>query len=239
MQIDVLTIFPGIFASPLRESLLHAAQVSGKLTINVHNLRDYARDRHRTVDDVPYGGGHGMVMKPEPIFEAVDAITAGRAEPTEIILMSPQGQPFTQAVAWELAEKPYLLFICGRYEGVDERVRLALATRELSIGDYVLNGGELPALVVIEAVSRLLPGVVGDPRSVLEDSFSEGLLEGPQYTRPREYRGMTVPDVLLSGHHEEIRRWRRKQALLRTKQQRPDLWAAFTPTAEDLALLED
>lgn len=230
MRFDVLTLFPQIFAGPLQESILKRAIDSGRLTVAVHNIRDYAVDKHHITDDAPYGGGGGMVMKPEPIFAAVEAVLGGDAAAREatrppIILLTPQGRLFTQAVAHELAAHDWIVFLCGRYEGVDERVRQFLVTDEISIGDYVLTGGELPALVVIDAVTRLLPGVLGDPGATMDDSHADGLLEYPHYTRPADYRGHRAPDVLLSGHHAEVARWRREQSLRRTWERRPDLLA--------------
>lgn len=220
MQIDVVTLFPRIVEGPLEESILKRARERGRVTIRVHNLRDFAHDKHRVVDDKPFGGGPGMVLKPEPIFEAVEKL---RRADSRVILMCPQGRRLTQSVARELAGHPHLIIICGHYEGVDERVREALVQDEISIGDYVLTNGALAAAVLIDAVVRLVPGVLGDDASAARDSFADGLLEGPQYTRPAEYRGMRVPEVLLSGNHEEIARWRREQALRRTAQRRPDL----------------
>ena len=220
MKIDVLTLFPAMFAGPLDESIVQRARSNGALQLAIHNLRNYAHDRHKTVDDRPFGGGPGMLLKPEPIFEAVKKLAR---EKTRVILLSPAGRPFNQAVARELAQKDDLLFVTGHYEGFDERVREKLADDELSIGDYVLTNGALPAMVVIDAVVRLLPGVLGDDESVTEESFSQGLLEYPQYTRPAEFQGMNVPEVLLSGNHAEIARWRAEQARLRTKERRPDL----------------
>jgi tRNA (guanine37-N1)-methyltransferase len=226
MRFDVFTLFPAIFESPLQESILKRAIDAGRLVVAVHNIRDYATDKHHLTDDVPYGGGGGMVMKPEPIFAAVEAIAIDApAAHSPIILMTPQGRPFNQTVARELAQQERVLLICGRYEGVDERVRQFLATDEISIGDYVLTGGELPALVLIDAVARLLPGVLGDPGAALDDSHSEGLLEYPHYTRPPNFRGHAVPEVLLSGHHAQVERWRREQSLRRTWERRPDLLA--------------
>src|SRR6266704_373015 len=222
MKIDVLTLFPEMFAGPLDESIVKRARATGLLYLSIHNLRDYTHDRHRTVDDKPFGGGPGMLLKPEPIFEAVEHLA--RAE-TRVILLSPAGRKFDQSRARELALQPHLLLICGSYEGFDERVREALVDDELSIGDYVLTNGALPAMVIIDAVTRLLPGVLGDDESSRDESFSSGLpgLEYPQYTRPAEFRGMKVPEVLLSGNHAEIARWRAQQARNRTKAQRPDL----------------
>ena len=220
MKIDVLTLFPAMFAGPLDESIIKRARESGRLDLAIHNLRDYAHDRHKTVDDRPFGGGPGMLLKPEPIFEAVESLVR---EGTRVILLSPAGRPFSQAIARELAELQHLVLVSGHYEGFDERVRQTLAQDELSIGDYVLTNGALPVMVIIDAVTRLLPGVLGDEDSAQEDSFSQGLLEYPQYTRPAEFRGMKVPEVLLSGNHAEIARWRAEQARLRTKERRPDL----------------
>jgi len=222
MKIDVLTLFPGMFAGPLDESIVRRARDTGKLELQLHNLRDYTHDRHRTVDDRPFGGGPGMLLKPEPIFEAVEHL---RREQTRVILLSPAGRLFTQVVAQELAQREHLLLICGSYEGVDERVREFLVDDELSIGDYVLTNGALPAMVIIDAVTRLLPGVLGDEQSAHEESFSRERLEYPQYTRPADFRGMKAPEVLLSGHHAEIAKWRAAQAELRTAQRRPDLLA--------------
>ncbi len=220
MKIDVLTLFPAMFAGPLDESIIKRAREAGRLDLAIHNLRDYAHDRHRTVDDRPFGGGPGMLLKPEPIFEAVESLAR---EGTRVILLSPAGRPFSQAIARELAGLEHLLMVSGHYEGFDERVREQLADDELSIGDYVLTNGALPVMVIIDAVTRLLPGVLGDEGSARDDSFSQGLLEYPQYTRPADFRGMKVPDVLLSGNHAEIARWRAEQARLRTQERRPDL----------------
>jgi tRNA (guanine37-N1)-methyltransferase len=220
MKIDVLTLFPGMFAGPLDESIIKRARESGKLEFCIHNLRDYAHDRHKTVDDRPFGGGPGMLLKPEPLFEAVEDLTR---ENTRVILLSPSGRVFNQAIARELSDLEHLLLISGHYEGFDERVRAELADDELSIGDYVLTNGALPAMVVIDSVTRLLPGVLGDEESAHEESFSHGLLEYPQYTRPAEFRGLKVPEVLLSGNHAEIARWRAGQARERTEERRPDL----------------
>ena len=220
MKIDVLTLFPEMFAGPLDVSIVQRARTAGLLELQIHNLRDYTHDRHKTVDDKPFGGGPGMVLKPEPLFEAVEKLAGER---TRVILMTPAGRTFNQAVARELAQQEHMLFICGSYEGVDERVRNGLVDEELSIGDYVLTNGGLPAMVVIDAVTRLLPGVLGDEASAQDESFSHGLLEYPHYTRPADFRGMQVPEVLLSGHHAEIEKWRRQQAELRTAERRPDM----------------
>ena len=222
MKIDVLTLFPGMFAGPLDESIIMRARRTGLLDLKIHQLRDYAHDRHKTVDDRPFGGGPGMLLKPEPIFEAVEAIAR---ETTRVILLSPAGRQFNQAIARELAQHDDLLLVSGHYEGFDERIRQELADDELSAGDYVLTNGALPAMVVIDAVTRLLPGALGDNESADEESFSRGLLEYPQYARPAEFRGMKVPDVLLSGNHAEIAKWRAEQARQRTRQRRPDLLA--------------
>ena len=222
MKIDVLTLFPAMFAGPLDESIVQRARANGALALAVHQLRDYAHDRHKTVDDRPFGGGPGMLFKPEPVFEAVEKLGGER---TRVILLSPAGRKFDQAMARELAGEEHLLLVCGSYEGFDERIRESLADDELSIGDYVLTNGALPAMVVIDAVTRLLPGVLGDDESARDESFSPGGpgLEYPHYTRPAEFRGMKVPDVLLSGNHAEIAKWRAGQARLRTKARRPDL----------------
>ena len=220
MKIDVLTLFPAMFTGPLDESIIMRARKAGLLDLKIHNLRDWTHDRHKTVDDRPFGGGPGMLLKPEPIFEAVEQLA--RPE-TKVILLSPSGRKFDQAVARQLAAESDLLLITGHYEGFDERVRDALADEALSIGDYVLTNGALPAMVVIDAVARLLPGVLGDDESSRDESCSAGLLEYPQYTRPAEFRGMRVPDVLVSGNHAEIENWRREQARLKTQALRPDL----------------
>lgn len=220
MKIDVLTLFPAMFAGPLDESIIKRARQAGLLELQLHQLRDWTHDRHKTVDDRPFGGGPGMLLKPEPIFEAVESL---QREKTRVILMSPAGRKFNQAVARELAQQEHLLIVTGHYEGFDERIREALADDELSIGDYVLTNGALPAMVVIDTVTRLLPGVLGDDASSTEESFSHGLLEYPQWTRPAEFRGMKVPDVLVSGNHAEIARWRAEQAKQRTQERRPDL----------------
>ena len=220
MKIDVLTLFPAMFAGPLDESIIKRAREAGRLDLAIHNLRDYAHDRHKTVDDRPFGGGPGMLLKPEPIFEAVESLAR---EHTRVILLSPAGRQFSQSIARELAGLEHMLMVSGHYEGFDERVRKQLADDELSIGDYVLTNGALPVMVIIDAVTRLLPGVLGDEDSARDDSFSQGLLEYPQYTRPAEFRGMKVPEVLLSGNHAEIARWRAEQARLRTQERRPDL----------------
>jgi tRNA (guanine37-N1)-methyltransferase len=244
MTFDIVTIFPKMVEGPLREGIVARAIAKGLLDVRVHDLRDFTTDRHRVVDDMPFGGGPGMVLKPEPLFAAVEAImakrsveTASRRGPAEapeerrrgegghaIVLTSPDGEPLTHAAAQRLSALDHVVILCGRYEGVDERVRAHLATEAISIGDYVVSGGELPALVIVDAVARLVPGVVGDESSVAGDTFARGgLLDFPQYTRPAEFRGLTVPPVLLSGHHAEIEKWRREQAMERTRRQRPDL----------------
>jgi len=260
MHIDIFTLFPAMFQGPFQESILKRAMEQGLLTIAIHNIRDCTTDKHHVTDDYPYGGGAGMVMKPEPIFAAVEAVLSpGPTEQSEpricefrnsqfairnpqsaipIILLSPQGRLFTQAVAQELAAHPRLALLCGHYEGVDERVRQHLATDEISIGDYVLTGGELPAMVIVDAVVRLVPGVL-DAASPLEESHASGLLEYPHYTRPPEFRGWAVPEILLSGHHGAIARWRRQETLRRTRQRRPDLLAKATLTAADRKFLQE
>ena len=220
MRVDVFTIFPGIFEGPLRESLLGKAIESGLVYVRVHDLRDFAIGPHRQVDDEPYGGGPGMVMKAEPVFRAVESLGEG---PKRVILLSPAGRSLDQALVRELAAETWLVLVCGRYEGVDERVVEGVGAEEISIGDYVLAGGEIPALVVLEAVSRLVPGVVGKEESLREESFEAGLLDHPHYTRPREFRGLSVPEILLSGDHARIAQWRRRAALEKTRRNRPDL----------------
>jgi len=239
MRFDILTLFPQMFESPLRESILKRALEQGLISIAIHDIRDYATDKHRTTDDAPYGGGGGMVMKPEPMFRAVEAILGpnpGLQAP--IVLLSPQGRLLTQHVASELAAHSRLLLICGRYEGVDERVRQLLVNDEISIGDYVLTGGEIPAMVLLDAISRLVPGVLGDPTATVRDSHAQGLLEHPQYTRPAIFRDHAVPQVLLSGNHAEIALWRRQEALRRTYERRPELLNEAQLTQEDLDYLE-
>jgi tRNA (guanine37-N1)-methyltransferase len=222
LHFDVFTLFPEVFNPYLQSSILKRAQESGLLSVALHNIRDWTSDRHHVCDDMPYGGGGGMVMKPEPIFNAVESVL-GAPPACPLILLSPQGRVFTQSLAWELSQQPHLALLSGRYEGIDERVIEHLVTDEISIGDYVLSGGELPALVLIDAITRLLPGALGDPQGAWDDSHATGLLEYPHYTRPPEFRGWVVPEVLLSGDHARIARWRRQQALLRTRQRRPDL----------------
>ena len=245
MRIDVLTLFPEMFEGPLSESILRQARELGLLTVGLTNIRDFARDKHRTADDYPYGGGSGMVMKPDPIFEAIESVLAGGSGETAegpsgpaVILLSARGRPFDQALASELARRDRLVLVCGRYKGIDERVT-SLVTHEVSIGDYVLTGGELGAMVIVDAVARLVPGVLGDIESAETDSHFDGLLGPPTYTRPEEYRGLRVPDVLLSGNHEKIRLWRRKAALRVTKERRPDLLDATKLTDEDPEILDE
>jgi len=247
MKIDVFTIFPHMFDSPLKEGTLRIAQEKDLVEIAIHDLRDFTHDRHRTVDDTPYGGGVGMVMKPEPFFEGVESITGSPGDAraledlrkrTKIVLLSPQGVPLKQTLVRELAGENHLVLLCGRYEGVDERVREHLANMEISIGDYVLSGGELPAMVLIEAVSRSVLGVLGKELSLVEETFSQGLLEYPQYTRPPEYRGWGVPEELLTGNHQKIAEWRRLESLERTLKRRPDLLEEAELTEEDRKLLE-
>ena len=220
MKIDVITLFPAMFAGPLDESIIKRARVKGFLDLKIHDLREWTHDRHRTVDDRPFGGGPGMLLKPEPLFEAIESL---KRAATRVILFSPDGRKFDQAIARELSQQQDLLLVTGHYEGFDERVKEALVDDVLSIGDYVLTNGALPAMVVVDAVTRLLPGVLGDDDSSHDESFSHGLLEYPQYTRPAEFRGMKVPEVLLSGNHAEIEKWRREQARIRTEKRRPDL----------------
>ncbi|MBI2910827.1 MAG: tRNA (guanosine(37)-N1)-methyltransferase TrmD [Chloroflexi bacterium] len=240
MRIDVVTLFPGMFAGPLAAGVLGRGLARGLLDVRLHDLRQFTTDRHRVVDDYPYGGGAGMVLKPEPLFAAVEQISAevGRSPgDLAVLLLSPQGAPFTQATARELAGLSGMALLCGRYEGVDERVREHLVTREVSVGDYVLTGGELAALVIIDAVARCLPGVLGSSESVAEESFAAGVLEYPHYTRPATFRGWEVPEVLLSGDHGLVARWRREQSLLRTLVRRPELLAQATLTPSDRAFL--
>lgn len=237
MRIDIISIFPEMFPGPLGHSIMGRAREQGLVELAIHNLRDYTADKHRTVDDAPYGGGAGMVMKPEPIFRAVRSLRCKKR--TRTILLSPQGKVFTQDMAWELSRETQLILICGHYEGVDERVRQYLVTDEISTGDYILTGGEIPAMLLVDAVVRLLPGVLGRYNSVHEESFTDNLLEYPHYTRPSQWEGMGVPPILLSGHHEEIRRWRRKESLRRTLKQRPDLLKRLTLTKEDHILLKE
>jgi tRNA (guanine37-N1)-methyltransferase len=254
MHFDIFTLFPAMFAGPLDDSIVMRAREAGIVSLALHNVRDYAEGKHAVTDDYPYGGGGGMVMKPEPIFRAVESVLglAARAatessdssedgrpdRPAPIILLTPQGRRFDQSVALELADHARIALICGRYEGVDERVRRYLCTDEISIGDFVLSGGELAAMVIVDAVTRLLPGALGAEQGAADDSHATGLLEYPHYTRPPDFRGWRVPDILLSGHHANVLRWRRQQALLRTAQRRPDMLETAWLTQDDLAFLE-
>ena len=236
MYFDIFSLFPDVFDSYLNTSILKRAQDSGALEVRAHDIRAWATDKHHTTDDTPYGGGGGMVMKPEPVFSAVESVL-GSPPACPVILLSPQGRLFNQTIAFELATLDHIALICGRYESVDERIRQHLVTDSISIGDYVLTGGELPALVIIDAVTRLLPGVLGDPQAAADDSHATGLLEYPHYTRPPEFRGWQVPDVLLSGNHAEIARWRREEALRRTLNHRPDLLNKAALSQKDLSFL--
>lgn len=238
MIIDVLTILPDMFASPMSASIIGIARERGLVEFRTHDLRDWTHDRHHTTDDSPYGGGPGMVMKPEPIFEALEAVQEMEDDPGYVVFFTPAGVPFDQRIAASLAENERLVFVCGRYEGFDERV-LSLADLEVSIGDYVLTGGELPAMVVADAVVRHVPGVLGDEESAVEESFSEGLLEYPQYTRPPEFRGLEVPEVLRSGDHARIAQWRREMSVRKTTRVRPDLLARASLTDAERAIVED
>jgi tRNA (guanine37-N1)-methyltransferase len=222
MRFDVFTLFPQVFTPYLETSILQRARSNGLVEVQLHNIRDWTTDRHHVCDDMPYGGGGGMVMKPEPVFAAVESVL-GAPPCCPVILLDPQGRVFTQEIALELSQFPHLGFLCGRYEGIDERIRQHLVADEISIGDYVLSGGELPALVLIDAITRLIPGALGDPKGAWDDSHASGLLEYPHYTRPPEFRGWAVPEVLLSGDHARIAKWRHQQALLRTSKRRPDL----------------
>jgi tRNA (guanine37-N1)-methyltransferase len=232
LHFDVFTLFPEVFTPYLQTSILKRAQENHLLEVSLYNIRDWAPDRHHVCDDMPYGGGGGMVMKPEPVFAAVESVL-GAPPSCPLILLSPQGRVFTQALAQDLAQQPHLALLCGRYEGIDERVIQHLVTDEISIGDYVLSGGELPALVLIDAITRLLPGALGDPEGPWDDSHATGLLEYPHYTRPPLFRGWAVPEILLSGDHARIAEWRRQQALLRTLQRRPDLLVTANLTDKD------
>ena len=242
MQFEVFTLLPEVFSSYLDTSILKRARERGLIDVRVHNIRDYTHDKHHVTDDTPYGGGGGMVMKPEPVFEAVESVLGisneNDSSPIPVILLTPQGRLFNQAVAQELSAHPHIALICGRYEGFDERIREHLVTDEISIGDFVLTGGELPALTLIDAVSRLLPDVLGDPTGAQDDSHAMGLLEYPHYTRPPEFRGWRTPDILLSGDHAKIDKWRREQALERTFKKRPDMLEKAELTKEDLKFIE-
>ncbi len=245
MQFEVFTLLPEVFSPYLESSILQRARQRGLVSVHVHNIRDYTHDRHHTTDDTPYGGGGGMVMKPDPVFEAVESVlglgahqtTPGPACP--VILLDPQGRVFSQAIAEELSHHERIALLCGRYEGIDERIREYLITDEISIGDYVLTGGELPALILIDAVSRLIPGVLGDPDGAMDDSHASGLLEYPHYTRPPEFRDWKVPEILLSGDHAKIEEWRRQQSLLRTLARRPDLLAKAELTEKERMFLKE
>jgi tRNA (guanine37-N1)-methyltransferase len=232
MEFDVFTLLPDVFPPYLESSILQRASQRGLIEVRIHNIRDWATDKHHVTDDVPYGGGGGMVMKPEPVFAAVESVL-GAPPSVPLVLLTPQGRVFNQSIAFELSRQPHLGLLCGRYEGVDERIRQHLVTDEISIGDYVLTGGELPALILIDALARLLPGVLGDPDGAMDDSHASGLLEYPHYTRPPDFRGWSVPEVLLSGDHARIRKWRHAQSLERTRLRRPDLLEkAFPPNEE-------
>lgn len=239
MRFDVFSVLPEVMQAYLESSILGKAQESGRLSVGVHNLRDYTTDRHRTTDDEPYGGGGGMVMKPEPVFAAVESVLGDQMGETPIILLTPQGRVFSQSIARQLALQDRIALLCGRYEGVDERIREHLATDEISVGDYVITGGELPAMIVIDAVSRLVPGVLGNEHASEKDSHAQGLLEHPHYTRPPEFRGWEVPPILRSGDHARIDRWRKKQSLLRTQLRRPDLLEERSLSAEEKLLLKE
>lgn len=243
MQFDVFTILPEVFPTYLDTSILKKARDRGLIDIRMHNIREYTHDKHHTTDDTPYGGGGGMVMKPEPIFEAVESVlgltpSQPTPQPIPVILLTPQGRVFTQRVAEELSQHEHIALLCGRYEGIDERIREHLVTDEISVGDYVLTGGELPALLVIDAVARLIPGVLGDPTGAEDDSHAMGLLEYPHYTKPAEFRGWKVPEILLSGDHGKIEKWRREQALLRTYKKRPDMLEKAKLSKHDLEFIE-
>jgi len=237
MQFSVITLFPVMFGDPFKASILKRALEKGLINIELHNLRDYCRDKHRVTDDLPYGGGVGMVMKAEPLITAIEAIRSSQPE-ARTLLMTPQGKRFEQSDAVRLARYSFLTLVCGHYEGVDERAR-GFVDEEISIGDYILTGGELASMVVIDAIARLVPGVLGDSTSLIDESFNQSLLESPHYTRPRVFKGMEVPEVLLSGNHAEIERWRRQQALKRTKERRPDLLSKAPLSKEDMKFLEE
>jgi tRNA (guanine37-N1)-methyltransferase len=238
MQFEVFTLLPEVFPPYLESSILQRARHRGLIEVRVHNIRDYTHDKHHTTDDTPYGGGGGMVMKPEPVFDAVESVLGTPPPAVPIILLTPQGRVFTQRVAEELSRHERIALLCGRYEGVDERIREHLVSDEISVGDYVLTGGELPALLLIDAVSRLIPGVLGDPTGAEDDSHSMGLLEYPHYTKPAEFRGWRVPEVLLSGDHGKIDKWRREQALLRTFHKRPDMLEKAELSEKDKKFVE-
>jgi len=237
IRFDVLSIFPEMFQSPLNYSLLKKAQDKGLIQVSFHNIRDWAQDKHKMTDDAPYGSGCGMVMKVEPVEKALNAVRKQEMDPL-VVLMTPQGETFNQKIAAQLTEKNQIIIICGRYEGVDERIRQHLTDREISIGDYILTGGELSAMVLMDAVSRLVPGVLGNEQSVEGESFSQGLLEYPQYTRPAEYKGLKVPEVLLSGNHAEIEKWRKIESLRKTYKKRPDLLEKIQLSDDDRIKLQ-
>jgi len=244
MQFEVFTLLPDVFPPYLESSILQRARQRGLVSVNVHNIRDYTHDRHHVTDDTPYGGGGGMVMKPEPIFEAVESVLGLDArqtspQPAPIIMLTPQGRVFTQSIANELSRHERIALLCGRYEGLDERIREHLVTDEISIGDYVLTGGELPALIVIDALTRLIPGALGDPDGAVDDSHATGLLEYPHYTRPPDFRGWKVPEILLSGDHAKVNKWRREQSLLRTLARRPDLSEKLDLTEKERTFLKE
>jgi tRNA (guanine37-N1)-methyltransferase len=247
MQFEVFTLLPEVFPSYLETSIIKRARERGLIKVRVHNIRDYTHDKHNTTDDTPYGGGGGMVMKPEPVFESVESVLGLISDQTQpeldpnipIILLTPQGRVFNQSIAQELSQHPHVALLCGRYEGIDERIREQLVTDEISIGDYVLTGGELPALILIDAIARLLPDVLGDPTGAQDDSHATGLLEYPHYTRPPEFRGWKVPDILLSGDHAKIEKWRREQSLTRTFKKRPDMLEKAELTKKDLKYIDE
>ena len=246
MQFEVFTLLPEVFPSYLETSIIKRARERDLINVRVHNIRDYTHDKHHTTDDTPYGGGGGMVMKPEPVFEAIETVLGLNSDQTPpepasnipIILLTPQGRVFNQSIAQELSAHPHIILLCGRYEGIDERIREHLVTDEISIGDYVLTGGELPALILIDAIARLLPDVLGDPTGAQDDSHAMGLLEYPHYTRPPEFRGWKAPDILLSGDHAKIDKWRREQALLRTFNKRPDMLEKAELSKQDMKFVE-
>lgn len=238
MKFDILTLFPGMFSGPFDESIIRRAQDKKLIDIQLHNIRDYAVDKHQTADDAPYGGGAGMVMKVEPLAACIHAVKSRNPQST-VVMTSPHGRPFNQKLAGELTGSGGLIIICGRYEGIDERIRQLYVEEDISLGDFILSGGEIAAMALVDAVTRLIPGVLGSDESAITDSFSDGLLEYPQYTRPPEFRGLKVPEILLSGNHELIRKWRRLESLRKTKKLRPDLLAKISPTKEDRKLLQE
>lgn len=238
MKFDILTLFPGMFSGPFDESIIKRAKDKQLIDISLHNIRDWATDRHQTADDAPYGGGAGMLMKVEPLAACIESVKAMNPA-SAVVLTSPHGRPLTHSVAAELAQKPGLIIVCGRYEGFDERIRLIYAEDDISLGDFVLSGGEIAAMAIVDSVTRLINGVLGSSESAETDSFGDGLLEYPQYTRPPEFKGFEVPEPLLSGHHERIRKWRRKESLRKTSVLRPDLLANITLTREDVKMLKE